>query len=280
MTTLTEAPAVAAGAMSEPNAATFGPAVVLRRLQGLATAAQPAFLPPELSWSAITQEPELFQPRQIDEHHISELVRAIAMVGKLDAIIVIQVGQQAVLIDGHHRMAAYERAGVLDGIPVAYFTGGLEAAVLESGRANSKAKLPMSNTDRQNCAWRLVQLGCYSRIVTSLAAGVATGQVAIMRRVRTELGEDASAHATWGEARRAAAGAEGFTWSEDEVEAQKEALARSYADRMFTAFGNKLANNPEIAAMALDFHLGRKLGEVFREMSEYVGESEADNPDF
>lgn len=280
MTTSMETPAVAAGAMSEPNAATFGPAVVLRRLQGLATAAQPAFLPPELPWGDISQEPDLFQPRPIDERHISELVRAIAVVGKLDAVTVIQVGVQAVLIEGHHRMAAYHRAGVLEGIPVTYFAGGLEAAVLESGRANSKAKLPMTNTDRQNCVWRLVQLGRYSRIAVSLAAGVGTGQVAIMRRVFRDLGEDALSQRSWREARRAVGGVEGFTWSEDEIDAQKEAQAQSYADRLTKAFGTKLATNPEIAARALNIHLGRRLGEVFREMGEYIEEPEVGNSDF
>lgn len=280
MTTSTEAPAVAVGATGEPNAATFGPAVVLRRLQGLATAAQPAFLPPELAWDAIRQEPDLFQPRPIDERHISELVRAIGVVGKLDAVTVIQVGAQAVLIEGHHRMAAYRRAGVVEGIPVEYFAGGLEAAVLESGRANSKAKLPMTNSDRQNCAWRLVQLGRYSRIAVSMAAGVGTGQVAIMRRVFRDLGEDALSPRSWKEARRAVAGIEGFTWSEDEIDAHKEAQAQSYADRLTRAFGNKLATNPEIAARALDIHLGHRLGEVFREMGEYVGAPEGGNDDF
>jgi len=268
------------GEMSEPNGATFGPGMVLRRLQGLATAAQPAFLPPELPWNAIRQEPDLFQPRPIDERHISELVRAIGVVGKLDAVTVIQVGAQAVLIEGHHRMAAYRRAGVVEGIPVEYFAGGLEAAVLESGRANSKAKLPMTNTDRQNCAWRLVQLGRYSRMAVSLAAGVGTGQVAIMRRVLKDLGEDALSQRSWNEARRAVAGVEGFAWSEDEVEAQKEAQAQSYADRLTKTFGNKLATNPEIAARALDIHLGRRLGEVFREMGEFVGAPEGGNDDF
>lgn len=280
MTTSTEAPAVAAGAMSEPNAATFGPAVVLRRLQGLATAAQPAFPPPELAWNAIRQEPDLFQPRPIDERHISELVRAIGVVGKLDAVTVIQVGAQAVLIEGHHRMAAYRRAGIVEGIPVEYFAGGLEAAVLESGRANSKAKLPMTNSDRQNCAWRLVQLGRYSRIAVSVAAGVGTGQVANMRRVFRELGEDALSPRSWKEARRAVAGIEGFTWSEDEIDAHKEAQAQKYADRLTKAFGNKLATNPEIAARALDIYLGHRLGDVVREMGQYVEDSEGDNPDF
>jgi len=280
MTTSTEAPAVAAGAISEPNAAAFGPAVVLRRLQGLATAAQPAFLPPELEWDAIRQEPDLFQPRPIAERHISELIRAIGVAGKLDAVTVIQVGAHAVLIEGHHRMAAYRRAGIVEGIPVAYFAGGLEAAVLESGRANSKAKLSMTNEDRQNCAWRWVQLGIHSISQIATSSGVSVRQVSTMRKVLKHLGEDAAAQETWWKAQRAFNGIEASAWSDDEVEERIEAQAQKYADRLYGEFGNKFATNPEIAARALNIYLGRKLGEVFGEMKVFVGEPEGGNPDF
>ncbi len=279
MTTSTEAPAVAAG-VSETNAATFGPAVVLRRLQGLATAAQPAFLPPELAWDAIRQEPDLFQPRPIAERHISELIRAIGVAGKLDAVTVIQVGTHAVLIEGHHRMAAYRRAGILAGIPVEYFAGGLDAAVLESGRANSKAKLSMTNEDRQNCAWRWVQLGIHSISQIATSSGVSVRQVSTMRKVLKHLGEDATAQETWWKAQRAFNGIEGSAWTDAEVKDRIQAQAQDYADRLYIAFGNKFATNPEITAKALDIYLGRKLGEVFGEMRTYVGEPEDGNPDF
>lgn len=76
---------------------------------------------------------------------------------------------------------------------MAYFTGSVEEAVLQAGRANSKAKQPMTNTERQDFAWRLVRLGSYTRNQVAEAAGVSLRQVATMREVLKELGEDAFA---------------------------------------------------------------------------------------
>jgi ParB-like chromosome segregation protein Spo0J len=73
------------------------------------------------------------------------LVRAIKARGDVEAVTVIQVGDKAVLIDGHHRVAAYGLAKATSAVPVKYFEGTLEEAVLEAGSANSKAKLPMNN---------------------------------------------------------------------------------------------------------------------------------------
>jgi ParB-like chromosome segregation protein Spo0J len=159
------------------GAAAFEPLNLLSALR-LMTSTPPPQKPDTLPLASIVAMPGLFQPRQEDERHISELLRAIRTRGEVEPLTVIQVGDKAVLIDGHHRLVAYGLAKATSAIPVRYFEGTLEEAVLEAGRANSKAKLPMTNRDRQNYAWRLVLIGTYSKKEIKDAAAVSDGQVA------------------------------------------------------------------------------------------------------
>ena len=115
-----------------------------------------------LSSSAITRLPGLFQPRGMNQRHISELVRIIVNNVAVDPVLIIQVGSEIVLIDGHHRLEAYEQAGRTTGIPVRYFEGSLEDAVLKPGgptlRPNSR--WPRGNariTHGGSCSWAATQ---------------------------------------------------------------------------------------------------------------------------
>jgi ParB-like nuclease domain len=137
----------------------------LTRLRQAAKSPPTTPLPTTLRVAEIKQVPEVFQPRgqTLDEHHVQTLVRAIGNHRILDPVLVIQLGQAAYLIDGHHRLEAYAVAGIDVPIPIEHFLGSLEDAILEAGRTNSKAKLPMSQQDRLNFAWRLVRMGSYSK---------------------------------------------------------------------------------------------------------------------
>lgn len=252
----------------------FEPLELLTRLEEQAQQPAPAVLPDKLAWKDIHQEPALFQARggELYEPHLSDLASAIGREGRLDPVEVIQVGQQAVLIEGHHRMEAYRRANVTEGVPVVYFTGTVEEAVAESGRANSRAKLPMPLRERNDYAWKLVKLGRHSIKETASAANISERQVAIMRKVAKALGDGVFGYERWMAALRASKGIAPLTWEPDEIEARKEAQAQEYAERLSKAFYNKLTNNPEIAARALALHFGDKLGEVCRELASYVGE--------
>ena len=256
----------------------FEPLELLTRLEAQARQPTPVVLPEKLAWKAIRQEPGLFQARggQLYEPHLSDLASAIGREGRLDPVEVIQVGPQAVLIEGHHRMEAYRRAGITEGIPVVYFTGTVEDAVAESGRANSRAKLPMPLRERNDYAWKLVKLGRHSIKETASAANISERQVANMRKVAKALGAGAFEFEQWMPALQASKGIAPLTWEPDEIEARKEALAQEYAERLSKAFYTKLMNNPEIAARALALHFGDKLGEVFRELEGYVGVAEDD----
>lgn len=265
----------------EPEAAgsenpDFEPMELLEKLEAQARQPAPGTLPDTLAWNDIRQEPALFQARggKFYEPHIGDLASAIGREGRLDPVEVIQIGPQAVLIEGHHRMEAYRRSGITDGIPVVYFTGTVEEAVAESGRANSRAKLPMRLTERSDYAWKLVLLGRHSIRQTALAANISERQVANMRKAAKALGADAFDHNGWMAALRASKGIPSLTWEPDEIEARKEALAQEYAERLSKAFYTKLTKNPEIAARALSLHFGDKLREVFRELEGYVEQRE------
>jgi len=260
-------------------------AALLAKLEARASReARPESLPDRLALSAIKALPELFQPRGgkgIDERHISELVRAIITHGDLEPVLVIWIGAEAYLIDGHHRVAAHRLAKVTATVPVRHFNGTVKEAVLEAGRANSQAKLPMDTQSRMNFAWRLVCMGGYSKKETVAASGVADRQVAVMRAAKKKLGDEVLKYPGWRLAQRAANGNDLTSMDGDEMEAWLDAQAQTYADRLSKAFGNKLSTNPELAARALDIHFGRKLKEVVRALDGYVFRSEDDaEPDF
>ncbi|TIW61018.1 MAG: hypothetical protein E5V49_13070 [Mesorhizobium sp.] len=175
--------------------------------------------PFDLRFDDIEAVPQLFQPRGgISERHVSELVKAIKAVGALYPVTVMVVGNRTILIDGHHRMEACGAAQWVDMVPVSYFNGTPEEAVLVAGEANSKAKLPMDNTDRQNFAWRLVLIDRHSKAAVAKASGTSEAQVSIMRRAKKTHGEQAKDHASWFRARLAANGRHQALNNDDEHE--------------------------------------------------------------
>ncbi|TPN06426.1 nuclease [Mesorhizobium sp. B2-1-3] len=236
----------------------------------------PAQGPRELRLQDIETVPELFQPRGgISERHVSDLIKAIKAVGPLDPVTVMMVGNRTILIDGHHRIEAYRAAKWATPVPVRYFEGTPEEAVLLAGEANSKAKLPMDNTDRQNFAWRLVLIDRHSIAKVARASGISAAQVTIMRRAKRTLGEQAGDHVSWFRARLAANGKEYVNSGDDDERDQwMQQVADRYADELTKKFSTKLALNPEIAAMALASYFGRKLPEVYGFLREHLGEDD------
>jgi ParB-like chromosome segregation protein Spo0J len=249
------------------------------RKQASEPAASSKELPSELPVAAITHYEDLFQHRALEEKHLGDLARVIRQFGKFDPILLIRVGTENVLIDGHHRMEAYQRAEIFEPVPVVWFSGTVDEAVLEAGRSNSKAKLQMTKDQRTNYAWRLVRLGGYSKAQIVEASGTSEGTVATMRRVMKALGEEAHLIDQWWEARAKHKGTLGDDpeWDEDRI----EALSESYAERLTKAFGTKLANNTTVAARALELHFGRRFDDLIEELGVRSRENDAEeNEDF
>ena len=198
--------------------------------------------------------------------HVYMLAKALEERGDLDPILVLRIGREAYLIDGHHRLAAYRGKGRKD-IPVCYFKGTVRAAVLAAGEANSKAVQPMTRAECADYAWRLTLIGGYSKAATATAASVSERLVANMRTAKKTLGEQAAGHKHWWRAREAALGKEQREMTDKERDEWKEALAEEYAERLRKTFSNKLVMNPEVAAMAFGIHFGEHLQELLYELS-------------
>lgn len=249
----------------------FEPAIVLRELEALddGTTA-PDSVPDRLPIIDIELKTALFQPRGLDERHIQELKRSLKASGDLDPVTVIYLGGKTILLDGHHRVAAYEITDGKTSVPVSFFQGTLKEAVLEAGKANSKAKLPMTSAQRQDYAWRLVLLGeGFSKKQIKEASGVSDGQVANMRRVKRKLGNIAFETSNWWAAWKAYKDQDGNNTSEYDDE-WIEAQANEYADRLSKEFGTKLANNVTIAARALEIHFGRRISDLAYELQDFT----------
>lgn len=232
---------------------------------------RPKKMPDALPPGKVEVCPELFQPRGgLAEHHIQALVRALRQVGELDPILVIQLGKKAFVVDGHHRLEAY-KAAKKPNIPVQYFGGTVDEAILVGGANNTRAKLPMNGFERQNYAWKLVVLGsAYSKRAIVQASGVSDGQVANMRRVATKLGPEAPNYTSWFLAREAAHGREPEQWSDKDREAWEEEQAQILAEKLARAWGPRGVDHPQIAAMALEKYFGRQIDKLGEHLASHL----------
>jgi hypothetical protein len=101
----------------------------------------------------------------------------------------------------------------------------------------------------------------YSKSDVALAACVSDGQVGIMRRAQKCLGADVGLYDTW---RAASVKVKGIhkEWDLGEIDLWKAMEAERVAERLYKAFGPKMARNPEVFAMALERVYGDKIGEL------------------
>lgn len=251
----------------------------------------------ELPIDQIRMRHSVFQPREFvstgpSEDHVRALTDAIKVEpgNRLDPITVWWSGKHWTVLNGHHRVLAYARArksgfkqhqpsGKRSAqwmVPVRYFEGALQQALIEATRTNSKDQLSMTKDEKLNRGWRLTVL--YPDLSKSQVAGackISSRTVANMRTklkdIQTDEPEDWRSEAlalSWREAQR---------WGKEEMEyddAWQEKLAREWSRRLGKTFGTKLADQPELAAKALAFYsekLTEDLGEIL---------NPEENPDF
>ena len=88
----------------------------------------------------------------------------------LDPVLIWWSGKRWRVIDGHHRMMAYQQTTTdtkrpvkIDAVPVEVFEGTLHEAIHEATRRNSKDKFAMSKTDKLERAWKFTAMGGMSR---------------------------------------------------------------------------------------------------------------------
>ncbi len=100
-------------------------------------------------------------------------------------------GMDYIVVDGHHRLAAFRRTfkPSLKGtrctteIECEVVTGGLAEALIATVRDNKQKQAGLSKIERTNAAWKLVRLTDLSKNQIATETGVGTSTVARMRKV-------------------------------------------------------------------------------------------------
>ena len=224
----------------------------------------PTPLPATLDRNKIARMVSVFQPRELDgrwtedERHIENLEGAIGDPKKpryLDPMTVWWGGDRWYVIDGHHRLVAYDRAKVARGLPVDVFEGTMDEAMAHSAAANSKDRLIMRKDDKLNFAWKLTLTTELPKSRVVEVCAVANGSVGAMRSVKAKLLGDLRvpleelADMTWASARLLAEGKQMDQDYDPEDAVRKR--ADQYRKRLYTAFKDIPTRDPEAFALAL-----------------------------
>lgn len=132
----------------------------------------------------------VFQQRQgHDPKHVKELAKGLRDTEALDPVTVWWSGDTWIVIDGHHRIMAYESRAYTGMVPVSVFEGDPEDALLESARLNSHDKLPMTTQEKYATAIRFCLWTDKTVPETARAAGIAPRGVDNIRKAIVVLRE-------------------------------------------------------------------------------------------
>lgn len=241
-----------------------------------------------LPLDALTTVEEVFQPRDRigmmdeDDWFIDDLKQAVerGSTPDLDPVVVWWSGKRWIVIDGHHRLAAYQRAARdVETIPVEPFEGSLDDVRLEAVRLNQKNKLVMRQSERLEAAWRLVCTSDLSKKRIAESCGISARTVATMRSRGKEVIAAKPGQWSW----RYLAGerwdrvkSPGFLAADNDNDFDPDAAVRKraegYARKLAKNFGRKPMEDPEGFALALAL-LNESLPErlmASEQWSEYV----------
>ena len=172
----------------------------------------------------------------------------------LDPIVVTAIGPKFFVIDGHHRLDAYQKAGWNGPVPVRQFKGTLKEAQAYAMKVNAKNKVPMTRVEKSEAAWRMLVDGerdpAWSRPRKEIRE-VTTVSLRNLKRMAAslrELGSEAF-EMTWVEVCKTKWAKELEAMGQEGLEGWKEEKARKLADHLLK--GPNLLKDPEITARAL-----------------------------
>ncbi|RWG58668.1 MAG: hypothetical protein EOQ64_07295 [Mesorhizobium sp.] len=219
----------------------------------------PTTKPRRLPLGRILVAPTVFQVRTgaaaggvTEPFHVKALQQALEAKPEgrrvLDRVTVYAIGDSAYCIDGHHRLAAYRAAKVKGSVPVEWFEGSLAEAIAEAAQRNQKVKLPMTQSERLEAAWRLVILGAHSKRKTAEASGVSERTVASMRALYRQLMEQELEVGSYLEALRWAKAGENDI---EYTDAMREARIDRYVKGFVKQFGPRTPTHAEEFAEAV-----------------------------
>jgi ParB-like chromosome segregation protein Spo0J len=219
----------------------------------------------------IETRPSLFQQREVafgqkretDKDYVEKLKKRVKLVGELDPIPVVKLGNAWVVIDGHHRRTAYKELEWQEPVKCTWFTGTAREAMDASMGENKKLHYEPPWQDRHEGAWQRVLIGGWKRDQIRATCAVGPGLITAMRKAlelyqnkrgakakkfREALARGYSADirkCSWAAVKDALGDAEGPTRRTREEQAQ--ALAMLLRDRLPLL----KKEDPEIIAMAL-----------------------------
>ena len=240
-------------------------------------------LPDALPAGEIEAEEMVFQQRATETRaigasmgHVEKLMDAIRQDpdNRLEPIAVWWSGSRWIVVDGHHRLRAYNRISRDPKrpirnlrVPVERFEGSFDEALRRSLTGNVKDKLPMDEEEKSDAAWRFTCRGetaspRWPKKVIMEASSRSEGTISSRRRVRKDLVEMIRAgeiedldeaglmEISWDEARRLAQGEGPREWDEERL----DKLAAAYARKLRKAFKDRLSKSPEVFAKALLYY--------------------------
>lgn len=245
----------------------------------------------------IKERLELFQPRRpgyglrtLDTGHVKKLAVRIER-KDMDPVLVVKLGREWVVVDGHHRLAAYRRLKHAESIKCEWFAGTVRNATDESLRRNEKTHLEVQQGDKWEEAWKRTLLGWGSKSVVVKLTGTSDGMVARMRRankchrkfnkepqsdadqlwgekLHSQLGSDLRAH-SWSKVNRVLLDLTPTEWNMNDDAAR---LAGSISRRLT----NTLSEDPEVTARALWLYDRDLCPKLFEALQGYMREQEAE----
>ncbi|MBP0111339.1 ParB/RepB/Spo0J family partition protein [Bradyrhizobium vignae] len=250
----------------------------------------------------IRERLELFQPRRpgwgtrtLDTDYVNKLKTRITRKGELDPVLVVKLGNDWIVVDGHHRLAAYQKLKRTEPIRCEWFAGTVREAMDASLSRNEKIHLEVDQGDKAEAAWTRTLLDWSGSGWSSSKADVVTltgcgeGSVAQMRRAvkwhhnqrtgkeRTPTGEklyvrlgpDLRVH-PWNKVKSVLNDITPKEWDLNEAAAK---LARNLVMRMTT----KLSEDPEVTAQALWLYNRDQYPKLVEAMQAYLrGQQEAE----
>ncbi|GLS44056.1 ParB/Srx family N-terminal domain-containing protein [Methylobacterium brachythecii] len=266
------------------------------RLEREAAKGSPKDQPTTLRLGEIKTCPAVFQPRQGSQRdgahyrdHVEALVHQLdtmpAHVRVLEPIVVYAVGWSFYVLDGHHRRAAYEAAGITEGIPVGHFTGTIDEAIREAYRLNSRVHLNLEKSERNEAAWRLVCIGETSKPRMTVDAIVEASRLGrrsvekmrmLWRRLQTRYGEideftNDHVPAVFESYREALEADRGE--KREFTDEMREAMIDGMVDKLGKAFGKHAHRHTDEMGEALQRYLGEH---SFKQMAEHLGYAKVD----
>jgi ParB-like nuclease domain len=143
----------------------------------------------ELSLKQIKVLPVLFQPRErldgktTDTWHVKSLKHAVKVYGDIEPPTVIRLkGTGFVVVDGHHTLEAYKEAKRTT-IKCTWYSGTVREAYDQSMLRNNRDKLPVTQADRMQAAWKRVLIGGWTAEQIKVVCGASLRQVGHMRQL-------------------------------------------------------------------------------------------------